>query len=761
MTGLEPDSGLDHSVSATTTSRSGDCVFSLDLDWRYTSANEPAARLAGCTPSDLVGRTIWEVFPQAVGSELDRRFRWALEHQQPVEFEGSLEPAETRLAVRALPGPDGLAVYVQEVSERRRGERETPAAEPTFELSERRRRLAFDATAVGMMLVTPDRRIVEANAALGRMLGYEPDELVGRPIPELTHPDDVEGTEGTFDEIAKPGVESLVFEQRYVRRDGSPLWARVGVSPARHADGSVEFLVAQVEDITPLKQAEEELARSRRLYEVVMEHAPDLIAVADLDGTMRLVSRSVERVLGYTPEELAGRNFATLLAPDALEEGAHWVGQVRSGEVNVPGLRVRHRNGDTRLLQGRVSFVEDALGEPAFLIATGRDVTDERELEEDLRHRQKLEAVGGLAAGVAHDFNNLLTAVFGYSELALAHVEIDPAVCREEIGQITQAAMRARELTHKLLAFGRKQTLTPQLVSLNDIIAETEPLLRRLITEAIEIDVRLAPGLGRCLIDPGSIQQVLINLCVNARDAMPAGGRLRVETRNEAAPAQLGITAGDCVALAVADEGRGMDEPTLERIFEPFFTTKEAGVGTGLGLATSYGIVAQSGGAIDVESEPDRGSTFTVYLPREAPQESGTEPVLAHTPRAAAQAPGGTVLVVEDEEPVRRLMSVQLTAAGYEVLVAANGAEALELADKHAFDILVTDLVMPGMNGLELAARLAETRPRLKTVYTSGYSADVLEGRQLPDNSLSTYLQKPYSSFELLEKIGGLGVGGH
>jgi PAS domain S-box-containing protein len=297
MTGLEPDSGLDHPVSGARTSRSNDCVFSLDLDWRFTSANEPAARLADCTPSELVGRDIWEVFPEAVGSELDRRFRWALEHQQPVEFEGSLAPAATRLAVRARPGPDGLTVYVQDVSERRRGERQTLVAEPTLEQSERGRRLAFDGAAVGMMLVSPDRRIVEANAALGRMLGYEPKELVGRLIPELTHPDDVEVIEGTFDEIAKRRVESPAFDQRYLRRDGSPLWARVGVSPARHADGSLEFLVAQVEDITPLKQAEEELARSRRLYELVMEHAPDLIAVADLDGTIRLVSRSVERVL--------------------------------------------------------------------------------------------------------------------------------------------------------------------------------------------------------------------------------------------------------------------------------------------------------------------------------------------------------------------------------------------------------------------------------------------------------------------------------
>jgi len=382
-------------------------------------------------------------------------------------------------------------------------------------------------------------------------------------------------------------------------------------------------------------------------------------------------------------------------------------------------------------------------------------VSAQRQLEEQLRQSQKMEAVGQLAGGIAHDFNNLLTAILGSTQLLLHNTPSgDPR--REDAEEIRHAGLRAAELTRQLLAFSRRQVLAPKVLDVNSVVAHMDRMLRRLLGEDVELATSLDPAAGAVNADPGQLEQVLLNLAVNARDAMPGGGRLSIETtrvtlHDEHVERRHRMPAGDYVCLAVADTGVGMDETTQAHLFEPFFTTKEVGKGTGLGLATVYGIVKQSGGYIWVYSEAGHGTTVKVYLPR--------VPGVAEAPAPASepqQVRGGdeTVLLVEDAAPVRTLARRSLEARGYRVLDAADGPSALELSTRHAggIAILVTDVVMPGMSGRELAERLAPARPSMKVLYTSGYTDDAMV-RQGVLNAGVAFLQKPFVPDTLARKV--------
>jgi nitrogen-specific signal transduction histidine kinase/ActR/RegA family two-component response regulator len=383
------------------------------------------------------------------------------------------------------------------------------------------------------------------------------------------------------------------------------------------------------------------------------------------------------------------------------------------------------------------------------------DISERKELEQQLLQARKMEAVGRLAGGIAHDFNNLLTALIGYSEFALERLTPDDPM-RADIEEIHKAGLRAAGLTSQLLAFSRRQMLQPKVINLNGVVSGLGNMLRRIIGEDITLETALDEPLGHVKADPGQIEQVILNLAVNARDAMPVGGRLLLETRNaeldEDSARQVGVGPGPYAILRVTDTGAGMDKETQARIFEPFFTTKEQGKGTGLGLATVYGVVAQSGGHIQVLSEPARGTTFEVYLPR----------VDAGPPAPAAedrQAPkgAGTLLVVEDEPQVRALASAILRASGYVVLEAASGEQALRVAAEHPgeIDLLVTDMVMPNMTGSQLADRLTSERPGTPVLYMSGYT----EGAALEPSALrqgAAFLQKPFAPDALVAKVSGL-----
>jgi signal transduction histidine kinase len=430
-------------------------------------------------------------------------------------------------------------------------------------------------------------------------------------------------------------------------------------------------------------------------------------------------------------------------------------GVVREGKWEGE-LRQLTRDGREVIVASRWTLVRDEEGRPKSRLVINTDITEKKKLEAQLVQSQRLEAVGLLAGGMAHDFNNMLTVIIGSSEMALGRLRREEPA-HELIQQVRKAGKRAAGLTRQLLAFSRKQVLAPVVLDLNALVGEVEKMLCRLIGEDVALATVLDPALGRVKADPGQMEQVLMNLAVNARDAMPTGGRLTIQTRNVGPdPSDAGqhpeVGPGPSVLLAVSDTGCGMDEETRARIFEPFFTTKEVGKGTGLGLATVYGIVRQSGGSIEVDSAPGRGTTFKIYLPRlagEAAQAGGSELGPHALPRGTA-----TVLLVEDEEGVRSLGGLALRSAGYTVLEARDGEEALGVCQRHPgpIDLLVTDAVMPNLSGRQLAERVAPVRPGLKVLYMSGYTDDTVFRHGVREAEIA-FLQKPFTPRVLVHKV--------
>jgi PAS domain S-box-containing protein len=496
----------------------------------------------------------------------------------------------------------------------------------------------------------------------------------------------------------------------------------------------------------------EQLQDAYERFRAVTESAND--AIVSVDGETRIVfwNRRAQEVFGYSEQDALGQRLSVMIVGSDAEVRRYF--SAESDQMAGRTIEIAGRRRDGSAVPLEVSLSTWKSGTAVFYTAVIRDITDRRQAEAALRHRdeqlrqaQKMEAVGRLAGGIAHDFNNLLTAIIGYTEFLLADV---PASSRGDVEGIQKAGRSAAALTRQLLAFGRKQVLQYEIVDFNTVVANTEKLLRRLITETIALELDLQPGLPPVKTDPGQIEQILLNLAVNARDAMPAGGRLTIATTSEEICAGtvrggLAVPPGPCVVLSVVDTGNGMSDEVLSHLFEPFFTTKEFGKGTGLGLATVYGIVQQSGGYIEVESGPGKGTRFRIGLPA-MPHATAVRPPVP----AAARRGSETVLLVEDNESVRELARAALARAGYHVLEASNGEEGLRRVGDHAgeIDLVITDVVMPVMGGRELAARLAAMWPDLKIIFTSGYIDDAIV-RHEPLGRRSAFIQKPFTPDEL------------
>ena len=502
------------------------------------------------------------------------------------------------------------------------------------------------------------------------------------------------------------------------------------------------------------QRAEQRLRASEAMYRSLVANSPFGIQRVSPDGRVLSANPALVTMLGYgSEEELLGLDLArdVYLVPQERDVNVREVlaqGQatVESEWKRKDGTRIRARRS------GRA--VRDARGEVAYFDIVVEDVTQQRAMERQLAQALKMEAVGQLAGGVAHDFNNLLTVILGSADLLLETVAAD-SPDRAEIADIKQAAVRAATLTRQLLAFSRQQVLQPQVLDLNEVVSGMQKMLGRLIGEDIELRTALDPALGTVRADPGQMEQIVLNLAVNARDAMPDGGQLTIETSNADLDAGYVATHGPAipgpyVLLAVTDTGTGMDQTTQAHVFEPFFTTKEQGKGTGLGLATVYGIVKQSGGLIWLYSEPGQGATFKVYLPRL------TAAVTAHVPNHAPHALKGTetILVVEDDKTVRSLTQRVLAGQGYTVLVAENGAAGLRLARGHAgaIDLLITDVVMPAMNGRELAKQFTEGHPQARVLFLSGYAGEAIARRGILEAGVN-FLQKPFTIEALAQKV--------
>jgi two-component system, cell cycle sensor histidine kinase and response regulator CckA len=504
-------------------------------------------------------------------------------------------------------------------------------------------------------------------------------------------------------------------------------------------------------------RSEETLRASESRYRDLFENASDMIATVDLDRNITAANSALAEALGYTTDELLHMNLAQVLPPEAQQLALYQLTQKLAEEIGVSTDEHDFvaRDGQRVAVEVKTRVIWQD-GKPAGVEAIARDVSRRKQLEEQLSHAQKMEAVGQLAGGVAHDFNNMMSGVIGFSELVLARLEEDhPA--RAQVAQIKRAGERASDMTSQLLAFSRKQVLRPRLLDVNASVTETESLLGRLIGEDIEVVSDLDPRLDTVYADPGQLEQVIVNLVVNARDAMPTGGKLTIKTRNvelDAADAatHIDLEPGAYVLLSVSDDGTGMDAQTQARIFEPFFTTKNEGSGTGLGLATVYGIIKQSGGDISVSSEPGRGTTLEIYLPSALTTGVEHEEPAA----AAAETPRGseTVLLVEDEEIVRQLEREVLQENGYTVLEAQDTEHAIRLCGEHpgTIHLLLTDVVMPQMSGRELAEQLAPIRPEMKVLYASGYAEGVITHHGVLEPG-TAFLPKPLTPASLTRMV--------
>ena len=599
-------------------------------------------------------------------------------------------------------------------------------------------------------LVTLDEgRILELNHALEEMVGCTREEAIGSTMVDLGLWADPDQRAKMIEELRTKG-HVRDFELRGRRRTGE--FFPCSVSTTVCDIGGTKCSVGFIRDQTERQAAEQALHEKQEQLNRFFSLEVGLLSISDLDGYFRMLSAGWENALGYSNEELMSRPLYGLLHPDDVASTRAAGERLRSGEQVVDFVnRFRASDGSYRTLAWRCAPAGD------LVYSAARDITEMLAAEERLRQSQKMEAVGQLAGGIAHDFNNLLTAILGYADLLLGSPEGQVEQVSLDLMEIKGAAKRAADLTQQILAFSRKQALRPEVIRIDSVVNELAPLLERLIGESIGLEVRTDEGLGRCEIDPGQFTQVLINLAVNARDAMPQGGSLVLETVNvevqaHDAAAHSGVPTGSYVALKCSDTGMGMDVSTSSHIFEPFFTTKRPGQGTGLGLSTVHGIVHQSGGTVLVDSKVGRGTVFTIYLPRvfgPIPEHPRTESPVR------AERGHGRILLVEDEKAVGALAQRVLAAKGYAVVTVSTAAQAMSVLSDPArgIDLLVTDMVLPGgMQGGKLADTASGLRPDLAILYMSGYSQDAnIHGGRL--DAGVNFLQKPFSATALIAKV--------
>jgi two-component system cell cycle sensor histidine kinase/response regulator CckA len=629
--------------------------------------------------------------------------------------------------------------------------------------SEHLYRSTFEAAPVGIVHVALDGRWLRVNERFCEFLDYARAELQDTDLRNLIQAEEAPGEREVFERMATGTMQRHVVDEKpYRRRDGSVVWARVNMSLHRDSAGRGERIISVVEDITERRRLEAEVRESvgrmrasEQRYRMLLEGANDAIAVLTPEGVVREMNQRWVDLAGRPREELLGshvRDLAPRGSEDSNVELYRQAITTRTGQTT--SLAIVNAKGENVFVEYTSNTIEVA-GEP-LVMTIARDVTQRRELEEQLLQAQKLEVIGQLAGGVAHDFNNLLTAILGFSELVMADLRPGSAMAADVL-EIKQAAQRAAGLTQQLLAFGRKQILQPRILDINTIVSGMEPMLRRLIAEHVSVVVSLEGKLGSVRIDPTQFEQIVVNLAVNAADAMPQGGRLTIETANitlEESHRQphLPIVPGDYVMLSVSDTGVGMDEATSRHMFEPFFTTKEVGRGTGLGLATVHGIVKQSGGDIRVHSEPGHGSTFQIYLP----EVTGAAVLTVQSPAAPVDPGCGseTVLLVEDDGAVRRLARVVLERAGYRVMEAENPKVAFRLAKEagERIDLLLSDLIMPESDGPPLFLQLVALRPALRVLYMSGYADEAIVRHGVIVEG-TPFLQKPFTPPSLTRMV--------
>jgi two-component system cell cycle sensor histidine kinase/response regulator CckA len=634
-----------------------------------------------------------------------------------------------------------------------------------FDITERKKaeeallRYEFIANAAKDCMTLIDRNYVyqAANTAYCQAHGRSWEELVGAGVAEIW------GKE-TFGKIIK-GYLDQCFAGQTVEFEGWFEFGKQGTgcyhvfyNPCFDAHGKVGYAAVVSHDITERKRVEDALRQSEVKYRQLVDQTPAVVYRGYTDWSLDCFDQKIEDITGYSMEEFNYRRktWRDLIFPEDIKEAKIRLYEALKGDGNyVTEHRIRKKTGEVRWIQSRNRIIRDAAGKIDYISGVFFDITERKELEDQLIKAQRMEAIGILAGGVAHDFNNLLTAIMGYSEIMMMDLrKEDPFHLFVE--EITKAANRGASLTSQLLAFSRKQIMQPRVINLNEVVLDLEKMLRRLIGEDIDLLTAIDQDLGAVKGDPAQIEQIIMNLAVNARDAMPDGGKLTIETKNilldEAfARSHIGVTPGPYAMLAVSDNGVGMDAATASRIFEPFYTTKESGKGTGLGLATVYGIVKQSDGHIWVYSEPGQGTTFKICLPR---VERGKDEVRVKIAPVTALKGTETILLVEDDAALRELVVTALGRYGFTVLEAAHGGEALLICESHETPIhlLLTDVVMPQISGTVLADRLRQLQPEMKVLYMSGYTEDAIVHHGVLDSKVN-FIPKPFRVLALVQKV--------
>jgi two-component system cell cycle sensor histidine kinase/response regulator CckA len=631
------------------------------------------------------------------------------------------------------------------------------AAEQALKQAERKYRLIFEEAIVGIYQSTPDGRLLSANPAMAGMLGFDsPEELMTAitDIPRQLYVDPARREE--FKRVLREHGLVRHFELQVHGKDGRERWLLTNARVVREGDAIVRY-DGTFEDITDRKVMEDLLGQAQQQYRDIVENAVIGIFQSTPDGRYLSVNPALANMMGYgSPQELiAGiTNIGTQVYVDPKRREELKTLAAEHGVAKDFECQVYRKNGSKMWISANMRAIFKD-GVVVRFEGMNEDITERKQLEGQLLQAQKMEAVGQLAGGVAHDFNNALGVITGYSDLLQINLPAGDLSHRYAV-EIAEAARRAAALTRQLLAFSRKQVIQPVVLDLNAVTSDLQKMLGRLIGENIEVIFKQSAGLGWVRMDPGQVEQILMNLAINARDAMPQGGRLCIETANVEldetyARQNAYVRPGSYVMLSVSDTGCGMDDETQLRVFEPFFTTKEPDKGTGLGLSTVYGIAKQNAGYIMVYSELGKGTTFRLYVPR-----LGVDAKLPLRPKPLEAIPSGTetVLVVEDEESLRSLARTCLERNGYSVLDAPDTAAALELARNHPgrIHLLLTDVVMPGIGGLELAKRLVVLQPEIKVVFMSGYTNDLVDEQGILDRD-TVLLEKPFTLKALLTKV--------
>ncbi len=738
-----------------------DGFLSLDLDLVVNYFNSAAEKLLGKKRTEVLGKEFFSVFSEMQGTMLEEHFRKALLEMTFVSFETHFRQGSHTIwhEVRIYPHPSGISVYFQSVTDRKRGEE-------ALRKSELRYRTIVETAREGIGSLDKDFRTSFVNQRLAEMLGYTVEEMLGRPLTDFIPAEELESFAQRSD--TRKAGSGGVYELAFRHKNGTIRHMIVSVTPTLDDKGRFDGSFAMFTDITDRKRAEAALRENEENLAITLQSIGDAVITTDVNGWISRMNPVAETLTGWRFEQARGRQLSEVFQTFDAETGERVFNPIDAILRAGPSTEARRtsslasREGIKRLISESGTPIMNSQGQVVGAVLVFRDVTEQVKLEQQYRQAHKMEAVGQLAGGVAHDFNNLLQVILGHLDIVLAEIPTDSAF-RKRLNQVQKAVNRATTLVRQLLAFSRRQTMQMAKVDLNQTIMNLLKMLRRLIGEHIELDFNPGYPLRPVKADPGQIEQVLMNLALNSRDAMPDGGRITIQTQNvnfnqAFSKDQLAIKAGEYVMISFADTGRGIPKDLHEHVFEPFFTTKEIGKGTGLGLSTVYGVIKQHGGSIHLQSELGHGTTFRVYLPAlqgvadDLSQDSAI--LSSHQGFAPVVSQRATILLAEDDPMVREIAVELLQKAGYTVLVASDGDSARFLFNEHVneVDLVILDVVMPRASGRVVADHIKGLRPELPILFCSGYAPELANFAPYLSEELDL-LQKPYQPQELLERV--------